>query len=112
MKVQNGEVKKRLANGTLRVHAADRPTEKAETLYEKGLEEILPRVMAAFADVTGMDNVTPDSHFQYDLGGDSLQYFSLIERIGADFGVTIDTHAAPELNTPRAVAAYILKEAE
>ena len=70
------------------------------------------RVMAAFADVTGMDNVTPDSHFQYDLGGDSLQYFSLIERIGADFGVTIDTHAAPELNTPRAVAAYILKEAE
>ena len=57
-------------------------------------------------------SILPDSHFQYDLGGDSLTYISLLERLSESFDVVIDTEVAPDLHTPRAFAAYILKESE
>lgn len=112
MKVKNGEVKKRLQDGTLPVFAAERSQKPHDALYEQGMDEMLPRILDVFRAVTGADAVTPDSHFQYDLGGDSLQYFSLIEQLNEAFGVSIDTNASGELSTPRAFAAYLLKESD
>ena len=113
-KVQNGEVRRRLWDGTLRVSEAARPVEPVETLYDEGISELLPRVTEVFSEITGIEpaQITPESHFRYDLGGDSLTYLSLIEKLSETFGVTIDTEAAPDLSTPRDFAAYILKESE
>ncbi len=112
MKVQNAEVRRRVLDGTLHLFDAPRSTEPADRLYDAGMREILPRIIEIFQSVTGMDGVTPDSDFRYDLGGDSLTYFTLVERLSESFGVAIDTASAPELQTPRAFAAYLLKEAE
>ncbi len=111
-KVQNSEVRRRILAGTLPVFELPRGSEPVEAAYSRGMEELLPKVIALFSEVTGIASVTPDSHFQYDLGGDSLQYFSLLERVRDTFGVTIDAASAPDLSTPRAVAAYLLKESE
>ncbi|MBR0082203.1 MAG: AMP-binding protein [Clostridia bacterium] len=113
-KVQNGEVRRRIREGTLDVVEADRPAAPVETLYDAGVAEILPRVIESFSAVTGVpaSAILPDSHFQYDLGGDSLTYLSLLEQLSESFHVVIDTDVAPDLHTPRAFAAYILKESE
>ena len=113
-KVQSGEVRRRLKSGTLRVSEAQRSSEPQKMLYDEGISEILPRVTEAFSRCTGVpaERITPDSHFQYDLGGDSLTYLSLLEDLSESFRVVIDTEAAPDLHTPRAFAAYILKESE
>jgi len=107
-------VRRRLWDGTLRVSEAARPVEPVETLYDEGISELLPRVTEVFSEITGIEpaQITPESHFRYDLGGDSLTYLSLIEKLSETFGVTIDTEAAPDLSTPRDFAAYILKESE
>ena len=111
MKVQTSELKKRLADGTLHLNRASRPVGlSSEALYQKGYEEILPRILDIFRSVSGTDSVSPDSHFRYDLGGDSLLYFSLVEQISEAFSVSIDLSSGPELNTPADFAAYLLKE--
>ena len=110
-KVQNSAVRRGLADGTMRVFEAGRTAPKEDT-FSEGMEEILPRITDTFREITGTDDITPDSHFRYDLGGDSLTYLSLIEQLSEAFGVTIDPSAGTELSTPRQFAAYILKEGE
>lgn len=113
MKVQTSELKKRLAEGTLHIRRAARSLNLShETLYQEGYAEILPRILEIFRSVSGTDSVSPDSHFRYDLGGDSLLYFSLVEQISEAFSVSIDLSSASELNTPSDFAAYLLKESD
>lgn len=68
-------------------------------------------MIAVFRSLTGSE-VLPDSHFRYDLGGDSLTYFALVEQLSGEFQVTIDPSAGTDLSTPRDFAIYILKEGE
>ena len=110
-KVQSGAVRRGLADGTLRVKEADRADAPVASAFDAGLEEILPRVIAVFRSLTGSE-VLPDSHFRYDLGGDSLTYFALVEQLSGEFQVTIDPSAGTDLSTPRDFAIYILKEGE
>ena len=113
MKVQASELKKCLAAGTIHLRKASRPEGvSTEALYQEGYEEILPRILEIFRSVSGVDSVSPNSHFRYDLGGDSLLYFSLVEQISEAFSVSIDLSSAPELNTPSDFAAYLLKESD
>lgn len=113
MKVQTSELKKRLAEGTLHLTRASRPVNiSSEALYREGFEEVLPRVIEIFRSVSGVEEISPNSHFRYDLGGDSLLYFSLVEQISEAFSVTIDLSSGPELNTPADFAAYLLKESD
>ncbi len=109
MKVQVSKVRAKIAAGTLPLTEAPRGQQSQQALYTEGMDDVLPRVIAVFREVTGMENVTPDSHFVYDLGGDSLLYFSLLEQLSEAFGMSFDGN---DLNTPRAVAAYILNESE
>lgn len=111
MKVSNREVRSRLQNGTLRVSVAERnPEQQEELAYQEGMEQILQDVMAAFQRATDCEEITPDSHFVYDLGGDSLQFFGVMDELKETYGIEPD--AAKDLSTPRLCAAFILKETE
>lgn len=110
MKVSNKEVRERLQSGTLSVTEADLSAPVSKTAYEEGVEEIISEVIAIFARATDMEGVHADSHFVYDLGGDSLTFFSVVEELRALYGVDMDTNA--DLSTPRLCAAYLIKEME
>lgn len=74
------------------------------------MEEIIKEVIEIFRRATDCEEVTQDSHFVYDLGGDSLTFFSVVEELRALYGVDMDTTA--DLSTPRLCATYLLKEME
>lgn len=110
MKVSNKEVRERLKAGTLSVTEADLSATVQENAYEEGMEEIIKEVIEIFRRATDCEEVTQDSHFVYDLGGDSLTFFSVVEELRALYGVDMDTTA--DLSTPRLCATYLLKEME
>lgn len=109
MKVQVSAIRKQLEDGSMQLFEAQRSPSESEQLFIAGMDELLPRVIKVFQDVSGIDEVTADSHFQYDLGGDSLLYMSLLEHLSDAFHISFDA-ASDDLATPRAVAVYILKE--
>ena len=111
MKVQTSAVREQIAQGILTLSEAPRVSTDQDALYTEGLDEVLPEVIRVFETAMGLEKVGPDDHFQYDLFGDSLTYFSLLEQLRETFGISFPTDGA-SLNTPREFAAYILKESE
>jgi long-subunit acyl-CoA synthetase (AMP-forming)/acyl carrier protein len=111
MKVQTSAVREQIAQGILTLSEAPRVSTDQDALYTEGLDEVLPEVIRVFETAMGLEKVGPDDHFQYDLFGDSLTYFSLLEQLRETFGISFPSEGA-NLNTPREFAAYILKESE
>ena len=62
-------------------------------LYRANLE----RVKSVFADVLGIDaeNIDDNADFISDLGGDSLGYYTLMNRLSESFGRDIPTSVSP-----------------
>ena len=111
MKVQTSAVRRMIADGSLTLTEAPRASSGAEELYSEGMDELLPKVVEVFENAMGLEKVGPDDHFQYDLFGDSLVYFALLEQLTETFGVSFPSEGV-SLNTPREFAAWILKESE
>jgi len=73
-------------------------------------EKTLGRVCELFTEVLDAgEPVRAEAHFLYDLGGNSLQYFSLVEKICAEFNVTISLGASEFFATPAEFAGFIMK---
>ena len=111
MKVKTSAVRELIRSGELVLLEAPRVPDSPETLYAEGMEEVLPIVVRVFETAMGLEAVGPDDHFQYDLFGDSLVYFSLLEQLSETFGISFPADGA-NLSTPREFAAWILKESE
>ena len=71
-------------------------------LYRANLE----RVKSVFADVLGIDaeNIDDNADFISDLGGDSLGYYTLMNRLSESFGRDIPTSVSPLSSAAFAVA--------
>ncbi len=112
-KVRRGEVRERLAAGTLafsEAHPGGLPAEERRSIE---YERVLDGLMHIFAEVLDrdMDSFTPRSHLVYDLGCGSMQYFALLGRIGETFGVSVDMDGKTPCATAEEFAGYIVGKA-
>lgn len=103
--VRRREVRERLSGGTFAAHAAD-----LSASADTAAEDVLSGVIAIFSDVLGSDAVTPSSHLVYDLGCDSLRYFTLLSRVSDAYRVTLPVSGGEQPMTPAAFAAAIEKQ--
>ena len=71
-------------------------------------------VRDCFAAACGKDadDISPDADFFSDLGGSSLEYFAVISRLGAEFGIPFLEQAGTGLSTVNALGAYIRERTE
>ncbi len=72
---------------------------------------ILSEVKMTIADILGKDvsEIGDDAHFILDLGGDSMSYFTLLDRLSAQYNVSFQVGGANVCTCASQFAAYILK---
>lgn len=91
IKVSRAALKARMAQGKVRPCGDIAPKEEIweETVDTSGIKAEL---RAIFADILGLNEkeITDNGHFMNDLGGSSLDYFTLIGEINTQFGITLD----------------------
>ena len=73
------------------------------------MESNLSRIQNVVAQNLGLeiDKVTPDAHFQFELGADSLEVVELIMAIEYEFDMEIEDIAASEMTNIQDVVDYI-----
>lgn len=79
--------------------------------HERSDSELYKRVRSAFAEALGKDEneIADDMHFFFDLGGTSLDYFSVISAVQKEFGIPFPTTAQGSLSTVKEFCEYIQK---
>ena len=61
-----------------------------EKLTSKHEDELLNKVISAFSSIFPNEKINANSHFYNDLGGDSLRYFMLLNKMEEVFDITIN----------------------
>ncbi len=63
-------------------------------------QQIFDKVKAIIADYMGVDedDIKPESRFQADLGGDSLDFIELVMDVESEFGISIPDEDYPGTN--------------
>ena len=56
------------------------------------------------------EEIAPDAHFFYDLGGTSLDYFAMISAVQGEFSVGFPTTAGQNLATVREICRFIREQ--
>ena len=98
-KVNRTMISKKLNEGTL--HEADLKQETGE------MDTLMQQIAGIFASVLKRDDpVGPDDHPILDLGGTSLDYFTVIMEVQKTFGVTVPQDGSG-LSTVRQIAGFI-----
>ncbi|MET7834676.1 non-ribosomal peptide synthetase [Micromonospora sediminicola] len=69
-------------------------------------DAFVQRMVAVWADVLGMEDISPDDDF-YSLGGHSLHAIRLISRVKAAFGIELSMASVLSARTPVAMAALV-----
>lgn len=89
IKVSRAYVKKAIAEKRIRLFDLD-DTDKM--INDGNVSEIKQIIREMFAKIleTPIDNIKDDMHFMNDLGGTSLDYFTLINELDTRFGLRID----------------------
>ncbi|MBR4940905.1 MAG: AMP-binding protein [Clostridia bacterium] len=96
IKVSRAYLRRGLENGTIRPLDLGAKAPSAEPGDpESGSGDIKAVLREVFADILGVEEsaITDDGHFMNDLGGSSLDYFTLIGEINARFGISLDFEA-------------------
>ena len=75
------------------------------------MESNLSRIQNVVAQNLGLeiDKVTPDAHFQFELGADSLEVVELIMAIEYEFDINIDDQYASQIVNIDDILKYIEK---
>ena len=91
IKVSRALLKARMDSGLIRPCSNIAPKEE---ICEESVDssEIKETLRAIFADILGLkaEEITDNGHFMNDLGGSSLDYFTLLGEINTQFGITLD----------------------
>ena len=112
----NGKIKRNeLTRG---IESGEFPVKRLEfgayqTLSEGETEapdEVVDALIGCFAEILGCskDGIKPNSHFLYDLSGNSMQYLALLDCIEKEFGVALSAEGNT-CATPAEFAALIAK---
>ena len=105
-KVSRARVRRALESGAIVPYTFDHTEEADED------PELLQRVAKHFSEALRVspDSIAPDAHFFYDLGGTSLDYFSMISAIQSEFQVGFPTAAGQSLSTVREFCRFIREQ--
>lgn len=104
-KLSRSSVAARIHSGALRVYSPTDVAEKGEAVFV-GLEQDLA---ALFAEVLGKDvsEIGRDSHFFRDLGGTSMDYYTLLSLVRERLGARIEPAEVADLATVAQMYAYL-----
>lgn len=110
-KTRRAVLKERIAAGELTLI----PAKKADgaqlaALQDESLRQLTQELCLLIREVTGVEEVAPDTHVLHDLGVDSMTYYAIFSTASERFGVQIAMDAARPLFTPRDFAAAVLAE--
>ena len=77
-------------------------------------EEGVSAILEIFSSVLHLpsDQIKGSSHFLYDLGGSSLDYYSILDEISSRYGIAIEFDATNPLATPNDFARYLREKKE
>lgn len=90
IKVSRARLRRQIKDGTVRLLESLDKTEKIrETSIESPLKTELRQIFAEILNLPP-EAITDTGHFMNDLGGSSLDYFTLIGQIGEIYGVTLE----------------------
>lgn len=89
IKVSRARLRNAIVQGEVRLFQTPGEAPAEEDFADSELKESLRRI---FAEILGVPlcEVSDNGHFMNDLGGSSLDYFTLISRIDEEFGVTLE----------------------
>ncbi len=104
-KVNRRRIAKRLTQGTLR------PVTDTAAARNRSDDALFCRVRAIFAEALGRkeEEIGDEMHFFFDLGGSSLDYFSMVSDMHEEFGVELPATAENSPCTVREFCDYIKK---
>lgn len=104
-KVNRKKMTKAVATGTLPLLDLD-PTKEA---LDEADGERVEKVRKIFASALGKtpEEIGTDANFFYDLGGSSLEYFTVVAQVQSEFGVSFPQTSQPDAFSVEAVVRYI-----
>ncbi len=90
IKVSRARLRRQIKDGTVRLfETLDSSPKTEETLTESPLKTELRQIFAEILNLSP-EKITDTGHFMNDLGGTSLDYFTLIGRIDEVYGITLE----------------------
>ncbi|MBR1974374.1 MAG: AMP-binding protein [Clostridia bacterium] len=89
IKVSRSYLKKAIADGKIKLFASFDELKKATNSEDSEIKGILRTLFAEVLQLP-IEEITDDGHFMNDLGGTSLDYFSLVSAINDRFDVQLD----------------------
>ncbi|MCH5351726.1 MAG: AMP-binding protein [Clostridiales bacterium] len=104
-KVNRKRMARAVAEGTLKLLDLD-PTREA---LDEADGERVDRVREIFAAALGkpIEDIKPDANFFFDLGGSSLEYFTVITQIQTEFGISFPQSSQSSASTVEEFVEYI-----
>jgi acyl carrier protein len=96
---------KQLENKKVSLVKIDEIKEKNQDILVN--QEILDFIIKSFKKVLMVDTVSKDSNFFFDLGGSSLDYFSLISLLNQHFNINITFENEKNYHTPLDLALEV-----
>lgn len=110
IKVSRAGLKRRIEQGSVKLTDAAGYLKRASSMTaEEQQSEITDMVCAAFSDILKKDisEIKPDSHFIFDLGGNSMEYLTLVHELEDRFKVHIGVDEENYCATPAEFSAAI-----
>jgi acyl carrier protein len=105
IKVSRQYLLKQLENKKVSLVKIDEIKEKNQDILVN--QEILDFIIKSFKEVLMVDTVSKDSNFFFDLGGTSLDYFSLISLLNQHFNINITFENEKNYHTPLDLALEV-----
>ena len=109
-KIKRTELSQSIENGEFPVTRLEFGVCSSSEEETEAPSEIVESLIVCFAEILGCpkESVHADSHFLYDLSGNSMQYLALLDCIEKEFGVALNAEGTP-CATPAEFAALIAK---
>ncbi len=106
VKVSRSQLLKKIADGQVRLTNLSDAVEQTGEAFASALLEDVTAIIARELDLEP-EKVGVDSHIFHDLGGSSIQYFSIITALSEKFGVTDYNKDDKFCYTPREICEYL-----
>lgn len=112
IKVKRHEIKEAIESGSNLYVSTGNKAEKKEIIFDdETMKNILIPIKKMFAEVLVLpeEKINNDSHWLFDLGGDSMNYFDLIAKVNEKFGIVIPDERYVTLACVNDFVEYILE---
>ena len=106
IKVSRSQLKKKITAQSIRLYPL------LSVLAEGSDEEGVDKIIEIFSSVlhVPLEDIKGSSHFLYDLGGSSLDYYAILDEVSSRYGITIEFDPENPLATPNDFARLLNKK--